>query len=231
MKVEVVAKTEALAARAAEVIAACVREGVQARGRFVLALSGGTEPWAAFRRLAELDLPWHALHIVQVDERVAPAGDAQRNWTHLEASLLRRAPIPPGQVHPMPVEQASLAAAAQHYAEVLESIAGRPAVIDLVHLGLGDDGHTASLVPGDSLLDRNDIDVGVTATEYRGIRRMTLTYPAVDRARAIFWLVAGAGKSEALRSLIAGDPGVPAGRVRQENAFLLTDRDTLGTAG
>jgi 6-phosphogluconolactonase len=229
MKVEVLPRPEALAERAAATIAAYIRTGVQERGRFVLALSGGTEPWAAFRRLALLDLPWHALHVVQVDERVAPAGDPVRNWTHLQASLLERAPIPPAQIHPMPVEDEPLAAAAERYAALLEKIAGRPAVIDLVHLGLGTDGHTASLVPGDPLLESGDVDVGITAGEYQGMRRMTLTYPVIDRARAIFWLVAGPGKGAALQALIAGDPRIPAGRVRQENAFLLTDQRTLGT--
>lgn len=229
MKVELLADSEELRARAADEFAARIRAGVAGQGRFVLAVSGGTEPWAAFRLLATLDVPWHALHVVQVDERVAPAGDAQRNWTHLEANLLSRVPIPRAQVHPMPVEEAPSMEAAARYARSLESIAGSPPVLDLIHLGLGDDGHTASLVPGDPVLDVADVDVAVTGT-YRGLRRMTLTFPIIDRARAILWLVGGEGKTRALQALLAGDARVPAGRIRQDCALLLTERRTLGTA-
>ncbi len=229
MKAEVLPRADQLAERAAEALAARIREGVAQRGRFVLAVSGGTEPWAAFRRLAMLDVPWHALHLVQVDERVAPAGDPQRNWTHLEANLLRRVPIPPGQAHPMPVEDERLDAAAVRYAGLLASIAGSPPLLDLVHLGLGDDGHTASLLPGDPVLEETRADVAVTGS-YRGFRRMTLTYPIIERAREILWLVAGEGKAQALQALLAGDARVPAGRVRQDNAWVLTDRHTLGDA-
>ena len=229
MNVEIVASPEALAERAAAAIAARMRDGVERRGRFVIAVSGGTEPWVAFRRLAALEVPWHGVHIVQVDERVAPAGHAQRNWTHLQAHLLDRVPIGPHQVHPMPVEDEALENAARRYARELESIAGAPPVLDLVHLGLGDDGHTASLLPGDPVLEEVHADVAVTAS-YRGFRRMTLTYPIIDRAREILWLVGGEGKSQAARALLAGDARIPAGRVRQDNACLLTDRRTLGNA-
>ncbi len=231
MRTEVLTVAAQLSERAAEEFAARIREGVAQRGRFVLAVSGGTEPWAAFRRLAATaDVPWHAVHIVQVDERVAPAGDPQRNWTHLKANLLDRIPIAHTQVHPMPVEAEPLADAARRYAGVLEAIAGSPPVLDLVHLGLGDDGHTASLLPGDPVLDVTDADVAVTGS-YRGFRRMTLTFPIIGRARAILWLVGGEGKAQALQALLAGDAGIPAGRVRQDIASLLTDRRTLGTAG
>jgi 6-phosphogluconolactonase len=230
MKTEVLPIAEQLSERAAEEFAARIREGVAQRGRFVLAVSGGTEPWAAFRRLAAADVPWDAVHIAQVDERVAPAGDPQRNWTHLKANLLDRIPIGHTQLHPMPVEDEPLADAARRYAGVLEAIAGSPPVLDLVHLGLGDDGHTASLLPGDPVLDLTDADVAVTGS-YRGFRRMTLTFPIIGRARAILWLVGGEGKAQALQALLAGDAGIPAGRVRQDIASLLTDRRTLGNAG
>jgi 6-phosphogluconolactonase len=230
MKTEVLPADGQLSERAAEEFAARIREGVTQRGRFVLAVSGGTEPWAAFRRLADADVPWDAVHIVQVDERVAPAGDPQRNWTHLRANLLDRISIERTHLHPMPVEDESLADAARRYARGLEAIAGSPPILDLVHLGLGDDGHTASLLPGDPVLDVTDADVAVTGS-YRGFRRMTLTFPIIERARAILWLVGGEGKSQALQALLAGDARIPAGRVRQDIASLLTDRRTLGATG
>jgi 6-phosphogluconolactonase len=227
MQVDIVDRSEQLAQHTAETMAAHIRDCIEQRGRCLMAVSGGTEPWRAFRCLATLPVPWHALHVLQVDERAAPAGHAERNWTHLEENLLQLVPIPRAQCHPMPVEDAPLEDGAARYARLLATIAGSPAVLDLVHLGLGDDGHTASLVPGDPVLDVTDVDVAVTAT-YRGWRRMTLTFPAIDRARTILWLVRGEGKSDALRRLIAGDPGIPAGRIRRDNALLLADRATAG---
>ena len=227
MQVEIVASPEQLAQRTAEVLAQQIRDCVDRRGRCLMAVSGGTEPWRAFRCLAKLPVPWHALHVLQVDERAAPAGHPERNWTHLEENLLRVVPIPRDQCHPMPVEETPLEDAAARYAARLQAIAGSPAVLDLVHLGLGDDGHTASLLPGDPVLDVTSADVGVTA-KYRGWRRMTLTLPAIDRARSILWLVAGQGKADAAARLMAGDPAIPAGRVRRDDALLLTDRATAG---
>jgi 6-phosphogluconolactonase len=226
MQVEIVETSDALGRRTAETIAREALAAIESRGRFVMALSGGREPWAAFGRLAAFDLPWQCVHVLQVDERAAPAGHRARNWTHLEESLLARVPIPRNQVHPMPVETEPLTAAAQRYAAVLRDVAGAPAVIDLVHLGLGPDGHTASLVPNDPVLDVADTDVGVSQP-YQGWRRMTLTLPAIDRARAIVWLVAGKDKARAFAQLIAGDPAIPAARVRRDgNVLLLADRAT-----
>jgi 6-phosphogluconolactonase len=227
MQVEIVDRSEQLAQRTAETMATHIRACIEQRGRCLMAVSGGTEPWRAFRCLAALPVPWHALHVLQVDERAAPAGHSERNWTHLEEHLLRLAPIPRDHCHPMPVENTPLEGGAVRYAELLATIAGSPAVLDLVHLGLGDDGHTASLVPADPVLDVADADVAVTAT-YRGWRRMTLTFPAIERARRILWLVRGEGKTDALRRLIAGDPSIPAGRIRRDNALLLADRATAG---
>jgi 6-phosphogluconolactonase len=175
------------------------------------------------RALADEDVPWSSFHIVQVDERVAPPGDPDRNLTHLRESLLARAPLNERQIHPMPVEEADLAKAAASYAKTLESLAGVPPVLDLIHLGMGPDGHTASLVPGDPVLDVRDVDVALTGI-YQQRRRMTLTYPVIDRARRILWLVTGANKAGMLRRLRDSDPTIPAGRVRNPNMVALADR-------
>ena len=223
MKIEVLPDPEAVARRAAGHVAAASRAAATSRGRFTLAVSGGRTPWAMLRALAAEDVPWSAVHVFQVDERVAPAGDPDRNLTPLRASLLERAPLRPEQVHAMPVEARDLASAAADYARELVRIAGEPCVLDLVHLGLGPDGHTASLVPGDPVLEVTDRDVAVTGP-YQERRRMTLTYPVLNRAREILWLVTGADKAPMLARLRAGDRSIPAGRVRAERALALADR-------
>ena len=223
MKIEVLADAEAVAARAAELIAQEAAAAVAVRGRFLLAVSGGRTPWMMLRALADRDLPWPRVHVLQVDERVAPAGHADRNLTHLRASLLAHAPLPEEQVHAMPVELADPEMAAARYAAMLRSLAGTPMVLDLVHLGLGADGHTASLVPGDPALEEAEADVAATGL-YQGRRRLTLTYPAIDRARRVLWVVTGCDKATMLARLRAGDAAIPAGRVRQEHALVLADR-------
>src|SRR5262249_26674373 len=173
-----------------------------------MAVSGGHTPWQMLRLLAAEDVPWKSVHVVQVDERIAPAGDPDRNLTHLRASLLEHAPLPPEHIHAMPVETADLSAAAASYAQLLRELAGTPAVLDLVHLGLGPDGHTASLVPGDASLDVTDRDVAITGV-YQKRNRMTLTYPIINRARKILWLVTGGEKAGMLVRLRAADPAIP----------------------
>jgi 6-phosphogluconolactonase len=225
MTLEVFADVESVARRAAEAIAAEARAAVAARGRFAVAFSGGRgrATWAMVRALGALDLPWERVHVLQADERVAPAGHAERNLTHLTASLLATAPLGPTQIHAMPVESSNLDEAAERYERTLADIAGSPPILDLVHLGLGADGHTASLVPGDPVL--NVTTAGVALTEpYQGRRRMTLTYPVLNRARRVLWLITGADKAEMLVRLRRGDPDIPAGRVRQDNAVVLADR-------
>src|SRR6058998_3749796 len=162
MKIEIFPDADAVAQKAAEIIATESRAAVKARGRFIVAVSGGHTPWQMLRALAEEEVPWKDVHVVQVDERVAPAGDPDRNLTHLRESLLAHCPLRPEQVHAMPVESADLETASSQYALTLRDIAGAPTVLDLVHLGLGPDGHTASLVPGDPVLDVTDADVAVT---------------------------------------------------------------------
>ncbi len=220
---------QAVATAAAALIATEARASVADRGRFVLALSGGRTPWIMLRALADDDVPWEAAQIVQVDERVAPAGDAERNLAHLRESLLSRVALPTDQMHAMPVEAADLDVAAAQYEVTLAAIAGHPPVIDLVHLGLGPDGHTASLVPGDPVQEVDDRDVALTGP-YQGRRRMTLTFPAINRARRILFVVTGADKAAMLSRLRAGDRSIPAGRVRPDNTTILADADAAPDA-
>src|SRR6266446_2227511 len=222
MKIEIFPDVDAVAQKAATIVAAEARGAVAARGRFILAVSGGHTPWQMLCVLAKEDLPWDSMHIVQVDERVAPAQHQDRNLTHLRESLLEHAPLRPEHIYAMPVESAELETAAERYARTLQQIAGVPPVLDLDHLGLGPDGHTASLVPGDPVLHVTDADVAVTGV-YQGRRRMTLTYPILNRARQVLWLVTGDDKAEMVGRLYAGDASIPAGRVRRDHALMLAD--------
>ncbi len=223
MKVEVLENAERVAGEAARIIAAEARTAVAERGRFIVALSGGRTPELMLRALAGEEVPWEHVHVVQVDERVAPPGDPDRNLTCLRECLLVHVPLPPGQIHAMPVEENDLMAAATRYALALREIAGSPPVLDLIHLGLGPDGHTASLVPGDPVLRVSEADVAITGI-YQGRRRMTLTYPIINRSRRILWLVTGSEKAGMLLRLRNGDGSIPAGRVCRDRALLLADR-------
>jgi 6-phosphogluconolactonase len=227
MRTEVLADAEAVAKKAAAVIAEEARIAVAARGRFVMAVSGGKTPWIMLRALATEEVPWKHVHVVQVDERVAPAGHTDRNLTHLHESLLENAPLNHEQIHAMPVEAPDLEAAAAHYVQTLCEIAGTPPILDLAHLGLGPDGHTASLVPNDPVLNVNDADVAITGI-YQGRQRMTLTCPILNRARKILWVVTGAEKVPMLKRLQNGDDSIPAGRIQRDSALILADRDAAG---
>jgi len=230
VKVEIRRDPDAVARRAAGVVAADARAAVAERGRFTLAVSGGTTPWKMLRALADEDVPWQDVHLFQVDERVASASDPDRNLVRLRESLLEHAPLPEAQLHAMPVEDVDLEAAVLRYARTLADVAGSRPVLDLVHLGLGADGHTASLVPGDPVLDVEAADVALTANPYEGRLRMTLTYPLLDRARRILWLVTGASKADVLVRLRGADASIPAGRVRRDHALVLADRAAAGGA-
>jgi 6-phosphogluconolactonase len=211
-EVVISADADAVASRAAAFVAELARTIVADRGRFTFAVSGGRTPWAMFRKLAGEDMPWTDTELFQVDERVAPEGDPDRNLTNLQASI-GDAPV---RVHPMPVNDQDLTVAAAAYATVL------PQRFDLVHLGLGPDGHTASLVPGDPVLEVTDALVGVTQP-YQGHPRMTLTYPALARAEQLMWLIAGPDKRDPLARLLAGDQSIPAGRVQAARSLVLAD--------
>lgn len=209
---------------AAALIAQLLSDG-RHRGDQTIAFSGGSTPGPMFDTLATTDrIDWSRVHITQVDERVAPAGSSTRNLTELTGRLISKLACPEDHIHPMPVEDSDLVRAAGTYAETLRSISGEPPVIDIVHLGLGSDGHTASLVPNDGVLDVQNIDVALTSGEYQGTRRMTLTYPIINRARVVVWLAAGDDKAEQVKKLLANDESIPAGRIRTSVAYLFVDK-------
>jgi 6-phosphogluconolactonase len=223
MKLEVFEDAEAVARAAAAIIATDACAAIAARRRFIMAVSGGKTPWIMLRALAGEQVPWKDVHVFQVDERIAPAGDPDRNLKHLRTSLLEHAALPPQQIYAMPVESPDLEAAAKQYARTLEQVAGSPPVLDLAHLGMGPDGHTASLVPGDPVLKVTEADVGLTGI-YMGRRRMTLTYPVLNRSRRILWLMTGSDKVAMLPRLLEGDTTIPAGRISRDQAVVLADR-------
>lgn len=210
---EVLDDAGAVAQRSAEVFAAACRAAIERSGRFEVAVSGGKTPRAMFAVLATLGLDWERVVVYQVDERVAPDGDDDRNLTHLLVALDGA----PATIRPMPVGDDDLEAAAARYGASL------PERFDLIHLGIGPDGHTASLVPGDPVLEVTDRPVALTA-EYLGRRRMTLTYPALARTEQLLWVIAGADKRRALAQLLAGDASVPAGRVEAPASLVIADR-------
>jgi 6-phosphogluconolactonase len=215
IELEVAGDEKAASRRAAELIAAEGEATVGERGSFALAMSGGRSPWAMLAILGELEgMPWDRTELFQVDERVASPGSPDRNLTHmvLGLSMDHQATL-----RPMPVTQRDLDGAARDYEASL------PERFDLVHLGLGPDGHTASLVPGDPVLEVVDRRVALTETAYQEHRRMTLTYPALNEARRIVWLITGPDKREPLAKLLEGDDSIPAGRVSNENMIVVAD--------
>lgn len=207
-RVEVADDAAAAARGVARLIADRARVAIEERGAFTLALSRGAELAA---RVGEEDLPWPRVSVFQVDERIVPLGHDDRNLGQLLAAL------PHDAVRPLPVDETNVEAAADRYAAEL------PGRLDLVHLGLGADGHTASLIPGDPVLDVRDRLVAVTR-EYEGYRRMTLTYPALENAREVVWLVTGESKRDPLSRLLTGDRSLPAARVENDRQRVVIDR-------
>ena len=217
---EVVADERAAARRAAELIAAAGQAAVRERGFFSLAMSGGRTPRAMLAILGDTEeMPWGETELFQVDERIASPGSQERNLTHMVLGLSMDHQ---SSLRPMPVTQRDLDAAAREYESQL------PDPLDLVHLGLGPDGHTASLVPGDPVLEVADRRVALTETAYQDHRRMTLTYPAIDAAHQVVWLVTGGEKRDALAKLLAADPSIPAGRVRNDQMNVIADEAAAG---
>jgi 6-phosphogluconolactonase len=220
IELEVAGDEKAASRRAAELIAAAGAEAASERGRFAFAMSGGRSPWAMLAILGELEeMPWDRTELFQVDERVAAPGDESRNLTHMVLGLSMDHQA---SLRPMPVTQRDLDSAARDYEAQL------PDRLDLVHLGLGPDGHTASLVPGDPVLEVTDRRVAMTETAYQDHHRMTLTYPALNDARRIVWLVTGPDKIDALQKLLAGDESIPAARVHNDNITVIADAAAAG---
>jgi len=219
---------ESAAALGAAMIASACRDAVAGRGTAVIALSGGETPWRMLGRFRTIALPWSSIFVAQVDERIAPRGDTSRNLTRMERILVTEGPLAPANLLAMPVEDLDAESACDAYQQRLESLTGRPLVLDLVQLGLGTDGHTASLVPGDPVLEVVGHDVTVTGP-YHGQRRMTLTLPALARARTRLWLVTGAAKSARLGELLDGNGDAPALRLPRNGTDVVADAAALGT--
>lgn len=223
----IAAQDEEQAARCAagELARACAA-AVAERGRACIALSGGRSPRRAFELFARAPLPWPSIVVAQVDERCVPAGDPRRNLAALEATLVRPGRLPPDNLLAMPVERDDLERAADDYGALLAGRVGVDGRFDVVQLGLGDDGHTASLVPDDPVLEVAHHDVAITQP-YQGTRRMTLTYRVLQRARERLWLVTGAAKAGALDQLLSGTGASPAVRVEREHSIVVADRAAL----
>jgi 6-phosphogluconolactonase len=227
MKLRILPDAEAVAQKATQIIAELARERIRLTGKFLFAASGGSTPWKVLRQLADKSLPWEGIELFQVDERIAPAGDLQRNLTRIKENLLEHSPLIEKQIHAMPVEQTDLESAAETYAQQLHKLCGNPVKLDLIHLGLGEDGHTASLLPGDPA--RNSQRPITVTNEYQGLRRMTMTYPVINAAQHRLWIVTGSNKQPMLERLYHGDESIPAGLVERNNAIILADQSAAGT--
>ncbi len=206
---------------AAQFIAARLAAAIAGRGQATLAISGGRTPWGLLTRLAGHALDWKAVRLFQVDERIVAADDAARNWKHfLRTALATR--IPSTNHHPMPVEIADAKQAASQYAQLLIRHCGRPPALDVVHLGIGADGHTASLFAGDALLQERQRLVGVSAI-YDGHARLSMTLPVLNHAGCIVWYVTGTERKHSVSRLFAADPDIPASQVKRTHAVCFTD--------
>ncbi len=218
---QMLAHPEALAERAAEVFAEQAQAAVARSGLFRVAFSGGSTPRMLLRALAErTDIVWPVVHVFQVDERVAPEGSPERNLTMLDDELASKVML--GGLYPMPVEADDLDAGAASYAGQLAAVCAGVDGLDLVQLGLGADGHTASLVPDDPVLEVTDRSVASTGV-YQGTRRMTLTAPELNRAASRLWVISGQSKHDAVAKLLRHDQSIPAGLLQLEHAVVLTD--------
>jgi 6-phosphogluconolactonase len=229
LPLEVHADPAAVASAAATAIAAALDVAVRERGRATLALSGGRSPLEAFKLLAAKPLPWHAIDILQVDERCAPAGHEDRNSVQIGRAFAGLVAAQAERFHWIPLDETTdTHAAARTYSATLTALAGVPPIIDVVQLGLGPDGHTASLFPGQTL-ELVTRFVGLSPPML-GWPRLTLTLPVLDAARRIIWFVTGSDRGAPLRGLLAGDPAVVGSRVRRGSATVFADRAAVDAA-
>ena len=226
MKIEIFPVAEQVAERAAAYLEQVIREALIHQKSFSLAISGGRTPWEMLKILSKADLPWQRINLFQVDERVAPDGHPDRNLTQLFQAIAGTPMVTQLRIFPMPVTAEDLDAAAKEYTEVLNEVTEGKG-LDIIHLGLGSDGHTASLVPGDEVLAIQNRLVACTQNNYQGRIRMTLTYPLLNAAKQILWIVTGSEKKEMVQRMLQQDPSIPAGCVRPENALLLVDQAAI----
>jgi 6-phosphogluconolactonase len=227
MRLEVAATAVEASRLAARLAADALRDAIAVRARASIAVSGGATPARMLEYLAGEALPWESVDLFQVDERRVAADSAERNLRGLVAAF-GRAGNERVRIHAIPVELAEPGDAARNYAGTIERVLGTHGALDVVHLGLGGDGHTASLVPGDPALD-STADVAV-CREYAGAQRLTLTFRTLDRARLRIWLVTGEGKQRVLARLIAADPELVATRVRRDNSVVVADAAAAAVA-
>jgi 6-phosphogluconolactonase len=226
MKTEIFPQAEQVAARAAAYLEQAIREALTHQKSFSLAISGGRTPWEMLKILSKADLPWQRINLFQVDERVAPDGHPDRNLTQLFQAIAGTPMVTQLRIFPMPVTAEDLDAGATEYTEVLNEVTEGKG-LDMIHLGLGTDGHTASLVPGDEVLAVKNRLVACTQNNYQGRIRMTLTYPLLNSAKQILWIVTGSEKKEMVQRMLQQDPSIPAGSIRSENALLLVDQAAI----
>ena len=213
---------------ASEFIARELMQAVRERGRATLAFSGGRTPWGMFEQLASHEVNWSAVHLLQVDERIVPPDHEARNWRQFLAGALASR-VPRDNQHAMPVEIEGPDMAAGQYARILAECSGDPPTLDIVHLGIGADGHTASLFIDDSLIGETQRTVAVSRS-YEGYRRLTLTLPVLNRARHVVWFAVGAARRAALARLYEGDTAIPASHVQRDHATCFTDREAAPLA-
>lgn len=225
MQVEVCHSAEDAGIRAAGIIAGKIQDAVAESGTACIALSGGDTPKTMLRALASRALPWRKVMIFQVDERIVAIDDPRRNLAGLTAAFAR-VPRWPRTLCAMPVDNESPRAGTARYVDELRAWAGNPPHIDVVHLGLGEDGHTASLFAGGDGLDTG-CDVAVTGP-YKGTQRMTLTLNAINRSHSRVWLVTGSAKRLVVQRFLDGDAALVASRVSRINATLVLDDAAAG---
>ncbi|MBT4890162.1 MAG: 6-phosphogluconolactonase [Rhodospirillales bacterium] len=223
MKIETCIDAQSVADKCANIIADHMMQAINQHAKFTIAFSGGSTPIPLFQRLSTLTLPWDKVHIFQVDERVAPDGDENRNYNNLKTHLLDHISIPPAQVYAMQVATLSSWKAAETYETLVRKHTGTPPCFDLIHLGLGEDGHTASLIPKDPVLKNSDSYVA-TSQVYNRYERLTFTYDTINATKCILWQVTGKKKAKMLKRLISGDTKIPAGRIVRDQAIIVTDQ-------
>jgi 6-phosphogluconolactonase len=229
----------AVARRAAEEVAARAAAAIAARGTFTLALAGGSTPRALYMLLADpagpfrAAVPWGQVEIWFGDERNVAPDHADSNFRMADEALLRH--VAPAAVHRMEGERDAAEAAERYEAELVRRFGpGPPPRLDLVLLGLGPDGHTASLFPGTAELDERRRWVAAPWVRTLSARRITLTFPVLDAAAAVLFVVAGEGKRDAVRRMLTPPPGkplVPAARVRPVSGDLLVVADAAALHG